>query len=213
MTRLYVYAFTAEPLKAFTAHGRRLHTLDIAGVHVVADRELPDQEPSEEALRRQHAIVEALAARTGALLPARFGSSVDAAHLRQMLEAGGESVRTALENVRGRQQMTVRLPGAPASPVQAPAAGTSGAAYLERKRAALVQPDPTVLADVRSAVGGFVRGERMLPGRASQRPVVFHLVDRDRVGEYRARIVSAAGSVVTVSGPWPPFAFTPEILR
>jgi hypothetical protein len=200
MTRLYVYGFAGEPLRAFTAQGRHLHTLDIAGVHVVADRELPDAEPTEEALRRQHAIVEALASRTEAILPARFGSIVETAHIRQLLEAGGEAVRTALAHVRGRLQMTVRLPGAPPGDTRA-ADATTGAAYLERKRAALVQPDPAVLAEVRTAAGDLVRDERIQPARPGQRPVVFHLVDRDRLEEYRVRMAALEGRGVAVSGP------------
>lgn len=213
MSRLYVYAFAETPVKSFTAAGRRVRSVEIAGVHVVVDRREPDAGASEEALRRQHAIVEALAARTEALLPARFGSLVTADRLERLLETNADAVRAALDTVRARQQMTLRLAAAPAAlRTEAP---ESGAAYLEMKRAAVVQPDPVLLSAVRGAVAGVVRAEQIQPGRADLRPVVYHLVDRGRIAEYRRRIdallPTVAADSVSLSGPWPPFAFTPEL--
>lgn len=212
-TRLYVYAFAGAHVPAFTMRGRRVHTVDVAGVHVVADREIPDAQPSEEALRWQHAIVESIAARTAAVLPARFGSLVEAGELARALAAHREAVRAALDTVRGRQQMTLRLTGVTVVPGEV--AGGSGTAYLAGKRAALAQPEPALLGAVRTAVGALVRAEAIQPGRGGLRPIVFHLVDRKDAGDYRARVdalaAARAGGALTVSGPWPPFAFTPEL--
>jgi hypothetical protein len=215
MTSLYVYAFTERPVRAFTACGRRLQSLDVAGLHVVVDRAQPESTPSEDALRRQHAVVEAIARRCDPMLPARFGSSIDRVRLETIVAGNREVLRAALDAVRGRQQMTLRLSGVRA-PAASHTAASAGRAYLARKRAELLEPDPALLASVHRAVGRLVRAERVQPGRAGLRPVVFHLVDvahtADHLQDIEGLTRTLPPETLIVSGPWPPFAFTPELL-
>jgi hypothetical protein len=47
------------------------------------------------------------------------------------------------------------------------------------------------------------------------RITLFHLVERDCIGGYEEAVEHTSKTVppgcVTVSGPWPPFAFAPEL--
>ena len=167
---------------------------------------------TEAALREQHAIVLGLAERIDPLLPARFGTRLTAADLDTTIRRSSSVLRQALQNVKGRQQMTIRLIGAPTIE-QPPVAGRSGAAYLQQRRAA--QSIPGELDPVRAAVAHFVAEERVAPGRAGVRATLFHLVERDAVTTYREAVLRATETMpsgsVTLTGPWPPFAFAPEL--
>jgi hypothetical protein len=69
---------------------------------------------------------------------------------------------------------------------------------------------------VLDALAPLVRGERR--ERHERPPLlasVYHLVPRDGVDAYRTAVASAAeeaGVRVTISGPWPPYAFAPDEL-
>jgi hypothetical protein len=108
--------------------------------------------------------------------------------------------------------MTLRLVGAPVL-TQTSVPERSGAAYLQRRRA--VYAIPGELDPVREAVSRFVAEERVAPGRAGVRITLFHLVERDRIARYKEAvehsITAAPPGSVTVTGPWPPFAFAPEL--
>jgi hypothetical protein len=112
--------------------------------------------------------------------------------------------------VRGREQMTLRVFGAAGQ--GAAAVGETGTAYLERarERAAVPELDP-----IRRAVAPFVRAE--LVERGATPPLVataYHLIDRGRARAYAAavrRASSAAGLRVRATGPFPPYAFAPEV--
>jgi hypothetical protein len=211
MSTLYVYAFASSPIASFSLGGRRIRSVEIEGIHVVADRALPPERTSEASLRRQHAIVEAIAARADAVLPARAGSAIDDGELRARIVRDRATLASALAMVRGRAQMTVRLAGAQ---VPAPAkAAISGTVYLEARRAAAAPP-AAWLGLVRSLVGGLVHGERIQPARGVLPAAVFHLVARGDDAEYRRRIEGSealAAARPQVTGPFPPFAFTPEL--
>jgi hypothetical protein len=65
-------------------------------------------------------------------------------------------------------------------------------------------------------VRDLVAAERIVAGRETVMSTVYHLVERSRTAEYRQRAVAAgadlAAATVTVTGPWPAFAFAPELL-
>ncbi|CAN5477016.1 hypothetical protein BH23ACI1_BH23ACI1_16140 [soil metagenome] len=219
MSRLYVYALAGSHLPAFTAAGRHVYSLELEGIHVVVDRRSTLVKPSEEALRCQHAVVEAVAARADAVLPARFGSLVELDDIRGIVAARSDAIRAALETVRGCVQMTLRTSLGRQVPTTAhrtvSSSGRAGTAYLEAKRAAVVHPDPAVLEAIRGAITGLARREHVQPGRGVVPPAVFHLVTKGQVTDYRSCIDEVAarmpGTPLRISGPWPAFAFTPEL--
>jgi Gas vesicle synthesis protein GvpL/GvpF len=212
---LYVYAITEPGLpRRLRILGHSLHVLPVERVQVVVERRRSPADASPEILQEQHSIVVALAGRSGALLPARFGSLVDEESLRAMVVEHQPGLVEALNLVRGRQQMTVRVFGAPAAPPPEPGPPTTGTKFLEarRARAHYVPPEAETIRDV---LGGFAAAERVEPGERGLRVTVFHLVPHDRLNAYRDRASVLQSQLapyqVTVTGPWPAFAFVPEL--
>jgi hypothetical protein len=64
-----------------------------------------------------------------------------------------------------------------------------------------------------SALAG---AERFQPASATLPDTLYHLVPKRRVEMYRAVAARVAASRrtarLTLTGPWPPYAFTPELL-
>ena len=210
---LYVYALADPGLPAaMQVLGRRLRTVTVGAVSAVVERRGQDGEPSTEALRLQHDIVARLATRAPALLPARFGSITDEATLRRLLTDRSPDILESLANVRGKWQMTIRLFGEPELPDATPTPCASGTDFLRRRqqRAHHVLPEVTA---IRAALEGLVAAERVDRGQGTLRVTVFHLVASGRLRAYttKAAALRLPPHQVVVSGPWPAFAFTPEL--
>jgi hypothetical protein len=209
---LDVYALAAIPLPSHVhAMGAEPRVVRVGPIVVIAaPTGMPDVS-IEDALRRQHAMVTALADQIDPLLPARFGSRIPAARVGAILRPSVPVLLKALEHVRGRRQMTVRVIGPrPLTTVRRPP--TTGTAYLtERRSAALALPPE--LAPLSTAVQPFVVDQRLQPGRAGVHATLFHLVRREDVGAYRRALEAALPSIspwtAVATGPWPPFAFAP----
>ena len=208
-----VYAMTTAPLPSLVRVGEtalRAHTVGPVAVLLAS----PDHAPTSlvDALRRQHDIVLALSNRFDPVLPVRFGTRMTFAGIVHAVRSSGEQLRQALEHVRGRQQMTVRLIGPPGRPGRQIGA-TSGTEYLQRQRA--LHTVPPEAAPLMAAVERFVVDARVQPGRAGIRASVYHLVERSAATPYRRAAAAAVPSLLplraTVTGPWPVFAFAPDL--
>jgi hypothetical protein len=206
---LYVLALTDTPLGSWTAGDRRLQTADYDGVHVVYERRTKAPEMTDAELREQHSLVIAIANRARAVLPARFGSLIGKRELTALLRRHDAEIRAALEQVRDRVQMTVRVLGASLRP-SAPARVTSGREYLERARRALAPPLPRHAERLLSAVQPYVVSARREPGAGRLLATLYHLVDAAQISRYMAAARTRRPGVI-VSGPWPPFAFSPQL--
>jgi hypothetical protein len=184
----------------------------------VAVREIDEAappRPTGTALRAHDATVRRLARGADAVLPFRFGTVVSGRDaLRRLLAPRAAELRDALARVAGCEQMTLRVFGEPARERRrAPArrAGGPGARYLgaRLREHAVPEIDP-----IRPALASFVRAERTERHRTPPLLAsVYHLVERRRGAAYRAalrRAARAGGVRLRVSGPWPPYAFTPE---
>ena len=214
MKRLYVFALVDQLGRTATIAGHRIEIIEVGGVFAAVDSMHGARpELSEAALREQHAIVVALARRFDAVLPARFGASVDVQALEHTLTTNRARIRRALALVRSREQFSVRMFG---QREEIPVDLSSGAAYL-RSRVAASRPQlsPTERR-LRRAVKQMVRAERIEPGRSGVRLTIHHLVDRGSARAYRAAVRESAAleprEPIVVSGPWPPFAFAPDLL-
>lgn len=220
MSRLYVYALVDERLPRASVHGHRIESVAVGGIYALAER--TDRMPpvSEEALREQHAIVMRLAERAHAILPARFGSLLEDDELARVVAHRRDRLQAALDLVRDREQMTVRLIGAtdrtPQTEAPAKSGASAGTRYLEQRRAAAGYPLPDAVARLSASMRADVVAEKAEPGRHGVRAVLYHLIQRGTSAAYCGRLAQvssgAAPFEVTVSGPWPPFAFTPELL-
>jgi len=224
---VYLYAVLAEPPAGALPSGMsgepvRLVACDDvwAAVGDVASAPAVD----EASLRAHDAAVRRLAAGAAALLPARFGSLAgDERALCEALRPRLDAFREGLRAVRGCEQMTLRLArenaAGPASTtaVTSPASAGPGTRYLDARRASA--GDPRAIPEVARALDALaplVRGERR--ERHERPPLlasVYHLVARESLDAYRTAVATAAreaGLRVTISGPWPPYAFAPDEL-
>jgi len=219
---LNVYAFTLPGLpRRLRVRGHALTASVMEGprrrgaVAVIAERVAGPPSLSEESLREQHAIVMDLWQRTGCLLPVRFGTVLGERELRTRVAAAVPSLMRSLHHVRGRVQMTVRLFGEPSAGDTAGPAGASGTAYLQALR-----DRSSAIADLAAAVRGpvlaLVEDERVDPGQGTLRLSVYHLIAAADEPRYRSALASVARAMparAAISGPWPPFAFAPELWR
>jgi hypothetical protein len=215
MSRVYVFALTGGIVPAFEWQGRRVECVSVGRLTAAIeriDRRLP---VAETALRAQHEIVMQLAASVDAILPVRFGALIEEAELEQLIATRGEILARALDVVRGRIQMTVRIrervdQQAPAA-ARAASAAPSGTAYLEARRAAAGGCPSTEAAAVDALVGNLAAAS--LHDRSRDRNItsVYHLIARDAVDDYRRALTALPSSRLVVSGPWPPFAFAPDL--
>jgi hypothetical protein len=223
MTKVYVYALVERPpvrgksaVRRLVAGRHRIEFVSIRGIYAAIERRRTQPGFSEASLRDQHRLVVALARRCDAILPVRFGGLVTLAELERLVEAREQALRRAIEQVRYREQMTVRIfsdderRGGPT-----PAAAT-GTAYLHARKAA-ASPKLTPLASsIREAVAPLAVDERIDAGRGRLQLAFHHLVDRGRSADYEARVEgvvsrSNAADSIVISGPWPPFAFVPDL--
>ena len=214
---LYVYALCDSDHRIPARVGRHhLECLELDGLVAIVERRVAAPVLSEGSLRDQHRVVVRLHQRAQALIPVRFGALLDRAELDRIVRQRRAPLVRALKRVRGMAQMTVRSFDARSRlPAALPAA--SGTAYLAR-RARDARPDvPPALNAVRRAVRSLVVDESIEAGRGAVRVVVNHLIRAGDVDRYLARAESAlrraaASESLLVTGPWPPFAFAPEIM-
>jgi hypothetical protein len=212
---VYVYALSSPGLpRRLSVFGRRLQCLAIGGIDVIIERADVSGRSLED-VQLQHRVVARLAARTPALLPARFGSSVTEGALRSLVSGRQGEIEEALRLVRNCEQMTVRVFGPPESAPDPDVPMVSGTAYLARRRERTYQQPPEAEI-IRRELGSLTRAERTEPGGRGIRLVMYHLVARRQLSRYQrqASILQRLLSpyAVTVTGPWPAFAFAPELL-
>ena len=223
MSVLYLYALVRTPPRGDTGRGLRREALEILpgpGFQIIAGRMAAAPDPTAATLRRHDAVVRRIAATVDAVLPIRFGSVVpDAAGAARVLAARAPELAARLDRVRGHEQMTLRVFGVPAAAPGAPtareargAAAGPGTRYLAAQRrrhdaAAAPERDP-----LRPLLGDLVAEERVQRHRTPPLLAsVYHLVPRERRAQYRTRVRQAARQLaplrLTISGPWPPYAF------
>jgi hypothetical protein len=211
---VYVYALSSPGLpRRLSVLGRRLQCLDLGGIDAIVQRSrTPDR--SLEDVQFQHRVVSRLAARTTALLPARFGSVVAEDALRSLVSERHVEIEDTLRLVRNCEQMTVRVFGPAEDERPIDPQPRSGTAYLARRRERAHQRPPEA-AIITRELGSLARAERVEVGERGLRLVVYHLVGRRQMSRYsrRASVLQTllAPYAVTVTGPWPVFAFAPEL--
>jgi hypothetical protein len=200
--------------------GERLEIVGDGAVVAVAARVTRAPRATSATLRRYDRVIRNLSLRFPALLPARFGTCFeDEAELQLVLRVREASFLRSLAHVRQRVQMTIRMSGVPEVSARrgAPraargsAAPVTGTSYLrERAAAAAAARSVPGFDPVRAAVARWVRDERVEKRGADGPVTVHHLVPRASAEVYRTAVereAESAGFRVTVTGPWPPYAF------
>ena len=214
MSALYVFALTRDVAAPFEFDGHRIEFIGSSGIGAAVERVAGRPQVSEATLRTQHEIVMRIWAYVDALLPAKFGAFVDARELEEILAIRREAITKALDLVHGRVQMTIRIRETAAAGRVAVAGSrdaTSGTAYLAARRAAVVHAVSPGAASMTAAVRHLIVAERSESGQGQSPPSIYHLIERRHLNQYQAALSSVESSIMTVSGPWPPFAFAPDL--
>jgi hypothetical protein len=212
---LYLYAVVEAPV-ALGARGvgdEPLELVAAGGLGVVVGSLPNPVETGLAALRKHDAVLRGLARGGPAVVPLRFGqTAADAAELDARVSRCAAGLRVLLEKLRGCVQMTLRVFGPAREPAAPPAAAGPGTRYLAQRR---LGADLAAAAPLRATLSPWVRDERVeARPRGPWRGSIFHLVERAHLDEWRGRasaFLASAPACVTVSGPWPPYAFAAEV--
>ncbi|HZV02809.1 MAG TPA: GvpL/GvpF family gas vesicle protein [Planctomycetota bacterium] len=204
---IQVYALVDAPPRKGPRRGpsgERVRFIEVGGFYVALGKGDSPELTKENLLARDRFVRE-LADEVAAILPARWGShGASDADIAEDLLPRARAIKEALELVRGGEQMTLRFATAKAR--KKPGRPRTGTAYLEaRARAAEEARSTPELEAFRSQLG-LVRAERVerREGAAS----VYHLIERGRSEEWLAVF---SGTAFRASGPFPPYAFAPEL--
>jgi hypothetical protein len=210
---LYLYALLAEEPASLGSGlaGEPLRLVRCGELLVVAgEAEPPEPRITPENLAAQDAVVRRLSAT--AVLPIRFGEKArDEEELCKLLKPRSSDLVQALERVRGCEQMTLRAFGEPALLPEPPEEDAGpGTRYLEARRREIERahslPEIGPLLDRLRPLVKAERIERKEQGALLG--TVYHLVRREDVPAYKEAV---KGHRVTVSGPFPPYAFAPGL--
>jgi hypothetical protein len=201
--------------------GERLRIVRVGGLAAVVGDLRRSPAASAANLRKYARVVNAIAAKVPAILPARYATTVrDADELTLFLRARRAAWQQRLRAVRGRVQMTIRLltpiesesgdhPFASRSTVirrtrlRLAYGATQGTQYLKAKANAVPEFGP-----VRAVIARYIKDERV--EKRAGVVTINHLVARNSAARYLDAVERAAaenGVRLIVSGPWPPYAF------
>jgi hypothetical protein len=213
----YVFAFVDERpgSRPGAGLGGPLAARRVPGGFAIVERR-GDVPPVEfGTLRRHDAVVARIAARVPAILPVRFGTLLELEEIEEALADREAEITEAFDVVRDRVQFTWRR-AAIARPRAggAGAAVTSGTAYLRQAARAAKPVAPAAFRAAREKLRPLIAAERYQPATSALPDTLYHLVGKEESERYGlvATKLAAATSVVRVTGPFPAFAFTPELL-
>jgi hypothetical protein len=186
-------------------HGETLRLVKCAGYSLAVAETQATLEPSLDHLLTFDRVIRALADLSVAILPARFGEvSETMAMLKSGIAERAAALVSALDDVAGCVQMTLRMPAAERGTTvsgKRGGGGGHGAEYLQARASAINPPE---LVTLRKALAKVVRQERVEP--TADGLSVYHLIAYGDVTTYRARAHD-----YRVTGPFPPYAFVPGI--
>jgi Gas vesicle synthesis protein GvpL/GvpF len=222
----YVFAFVDRPPAKRQGRGLAgaLAVRRVPGGFAAVERRA-DVPPVEfDVLKRHDAVVTRLAAAVPAILPVRFGTLMELDEIEAALEDREEELDEAFDLVRGRVQFTWRSEVRRArhevsGPIGEAARTTAslpgaGAAYLRRIARASKPSPPAAFRGAREKLRPLVAAERYERATTTLPDSLYHLVERANVERYRLLAGKLGeGTLATrVSGPFAPFAFTPDLL-
>jgi len=216
----YVFALVDAPPDGRLGRGLGgpLRARPSAGAYAIVERRA-DVPPAElGSLRAHQAVVSRLARAVPAILPVRFGTLLDDDTLDETLAERDKDVADALALVRHRVQFTWRR-GAPStigksSKVPHAVTEVSGTAYLRRAATAAHAAPPPTFRLMRGRLHAFVVREKFQAAAHGMPDTLYQLIEKTAIERYRAMAdaLTLTSPALSVSGPWPPFAFAAELL-
>jgi hypothetical protein len=168
-------------------------------------------------LQKHQAVVARLCDRVPAILPVRFGTLLEGEEFDEVLQDRDEEIVEAFDLVRRRLQYTWRRARRTKETTRRGdlrGEAETGTEYLLRAARAKNPPPPPLFRALRSKVAPLIAAERYQPATAQLPASLYHLVDRSAIERYEVigEAFAQATPALTMSGPFPPFAFAPEIL-
>lgn len=212
----YVFALIDRPPSRSVGAGISgpLSLRTLAGAFAVVERRADVPPVAFGTLKRHQAVMSRLARMVPAILPVRFGTLLDGPALDEALAERDADVAEAFDLVRDRVQFTWRAGrrGPRRAKSQPPVA--SGTQYLRRAARQANPPPPAVFRPLRSTLAPLAVRQRYQPGTDNVPESLYHLVGKDDVRRYKetAASLAPAPALLVMSGPFPPFAFAPELL-
>jgi hypothetical protein len=208
---LYVYAFVmgraSKPLGLGMAR-KPLRTLRVQNARIVFE-ETDAPPPSARTLRAHDRVVRRLGRSFEAVLPVRYGSvASDRAALKERVRAIADPVERALLRVGGAVQFTLRVSGRAAKPVVSRGGGP-GTRFMAERIARYRIPEIASLTERARPYVRALKEERTATARSFA--TAYHLVPRSEIRRYRSAVRAAIPDLrvsVSLTGPWPPYAFT-----
>jgi hypothetical protein len=169
-------------------------------------------EPALDALWAHERVIERLMA-DRAVLPMRFGTKFpDEAALRAAVESREEAVLAALEHVRGRLELGVRVMRPAGSDGDEPAPPPrDGREYLLTRLAGARRAEAAA-AELHDPLAALAVSARRRSTQAPDEVLrAAYLVDRAQVAHFRATVERLQRDhedvALLLTGPWPPFSF------
>jgi gas vesicle protein GvpL/GvpF len=182
---------------------RRVHGLELVLSHAP-----PAAEVTREALLRHAEVVEALSARSAAILPAQLGHAFrDDADLADAVRAQAPELARGLERVRGCVEFGLRaIPLVQESELEA----GSGVEYM-RARLEETRRREGLAERLHEPLARLAR-ETTLRGQGGELNAAY-LVAHEDVSAFQAAVAQLERSpetTVVCTGPWPPYSFAEE---
>ena len=187
----------------------------LAGAFVVVERRADVPPIAFGTLTTHQGVVARLAKRVPAILPVRFGTLLEPAELEEAVEERGDEIAEAFDLVRHRVQFTWRAVGKTRRRIPVSrATELTGTQFLRKAARAANPPAPAAFRPLRARLAALAVRQRYQPGTDTLPGAVYHLVGRADVSKYTAAAAAlgTTSPVLAISGPFPPFAFAPEIL-
>ena len=184
----------------------RLERRRIEGLELVVSRSaLEGRDVTQEAVLSHAHVVEELLARSGAVLPARFGSAFsDEQELADAVRTKAPALARGLNLVRGCVEFGLRVLARDGGAENAPA-GLSGSDYM-RTRLAEEKSRRRLAEELHEPLARLSRASTRFGGASSA-----YLVPRQDVsafGEHVRRLeVAHPDLTIVCTGPWPPYTF------
>lgn len=191
-------------------------------VAVVSEHARPlDSKPREDALWEHEGVLETLLD-SGSVLPVRFGVCfADREALRTEVQPRSAELAAALDRVRGKVELGVRLlarePGGPPPAAEIDADAGAGARYL-LGRLQVRRDAARSLDTVRSRLAPLAVAERsdLFPRPGTLAAAAF-LVEQAAVEAFRREARNLErdleGVALICTGPWPPYNFVAEPMK
>lgn len=208
----YVFALVDQPPPSRPGRGLAgpLAPRMVPGGFAIVERRADVPPPEFGTLKTHQAVVTRIAEAVPAILPVRFGTLLEIEEIEEALQEREQEIADAFALVRGRVQFTWRRPR---SNVRRPkSAPTSGAEFL--RRAAGKGKPPAAFKTIRKTLQLLVSGERYQSATPSIPESLYHLVNRTDQERYRraAGKLAVSSPALRLTGPFPPFAFCPDLL-